>query len=307
MNIAKLVKMVIFAGLLIGAGYFLGSTCELIYQQHALILAPSRELLYLFLRFLLAAGAVALTSGLVAVLVRPLWAGFIVFLLSGLAMLLAWELRPETGILAAVYVLASLLYAWGVASEMDNRIRFSLRPISESQPILLLALAVLASASLYLGYKAQIEREGFSIPSSFKESMLSMIERATEGQLEPRLEGLLEPLLEAQLQELPPELKEKAKETFLSQFSTQKDAFLNQFREQSGEQFTEALDETVKPYERFIPIVLAIFLFQPLLIITRLLGPLPVWILRALFPLLGLLRITKVVTETREMERLSLD
>ncbi len=307
MNIAKLVKMMIFAGLLIGAGCLLGNTCELIYQQHQLVLSPSRELLYLFLRFLLAAGIIALTGGLVAALIRPLWASSIAFLLSGLAMLLAWELKPETGILTAIYVLASLLYSWGVASEMDNRIKFSLRPISESQPILLLALAVLASASLYLGYKAEIGREGFSLPPSFKDSMTNLIEQATEEQLDPRLESLLEPLLEAQLQEIPPELRQKAKETFLNQFNTQKDAFLQQFSEQFDKQFTKFFEEAVKPYERFIPIVLAIALFQPLLIITRLLGPLPVWVLRALFPILGLLRITQVVTETREVERLSLD
>jgi len=33
----------------------------------------------------------------------------------------------------------------------------------------------------------------------------------------------------------------------------------------------------------------------------------PVWILRAVFPLLRLLRVTTVATETREVERLSLD
>jgi len=167
-------------------------------------------------------------------------------------------------------------------------------------------LTVLASVSLYLGYAARIEREGFSIPTSLKESMRDMIEQTIEMQLDPRLEGLLEPILEAQLQEVPPEMREKAKATFLSQFRERKQAFLSQFKGQFDEQFAKLFEESVKPYEKYIPIVLAISLFQPLLIITRLLSPVPVWILSAIFPLLRLVRITRVLTETREVERLSL-
>lgn len=369
MEVAKSLKMAVFTGLLIAAGYFLGSTCELIYHQYELIFSPSRELLFLFLRFLLAVGVIALSGGLVAVLLRPLWLSLLAFLLSGLAMLLAWELKPQIGILAAIYLLASALYVRGVNSEMENRIRFSVRPLSESQPILLLALTVMASAGLYLGYSAEIETEGFTIPSSLKESVMNTVEQTIEGQLEPRLESLVEDQLEALLKglvegqlggelkgqlggepagllggqledllgglvkgqageelkgqledllgdklenlvegqlQISQEVKEKAKEAILSQFREQKEDILSQFSTQFDEQVTKFSDETVKPYERFIPLVFAILLFQPLFIVTRLLGSLPVWMLRALFPLLKLLRITTVETETREVERLSL-
>ena len=66
----KELKIAVFAVLLIAASYFFGDVCERIGQGYELILSPSREILGLALRFFLAMGAVAITAGLVAALVR---------------------------------------------------------------------------------------------------------------------------------------------------------------------------------------------------------------------------------------------
>ena len=103
-------KSTAFAILLIAASYYFGDVCERIGQGYYLILLPSEEILGLALWFFLAMGAVVITAGLVAALVRPLWACFVVFGLSAVAMLLGWELKTSSGILVGAYFIASLIY-----------------------------------------------------------------------------------------------------------------------------------------------------------------------------------------------------
>ena len=66
----------------------------------------------------------------------------------------------------------------------------------------------------------------------------------------------------------------------------------------------EFFDQTVKPNERYIPLIVAGGVFTPLVTVTRLLAWLPSAILSIIFPLLRALRITEVVRETKETERL---
>ena len=169
-------KSAVFAVLLIAASYFFGGVCERIGQGYELILFPSGEVLGLAIRFFLAMGAVAITAGLVAALVRPLWACFLIFALSALAMLLGWELKASGGVLTAVYFIASLIYVQGIAGELDDRLSFSVRPIWHSQPILLTTLAIVACGSFYFGYAAEIEREGFSLPPALVEMVMGRVE-----------------------------------------------------------------------------------------------------------------------------------
>lgn len=268
----KELKSAVFAVLLITASYFFGDVCERIGQGYELILFPSGEVLGLALRFFLAMGAVGLTAGLVAALVRPLWACFIVFSLSALAMLLGWELKATSGVLASVYFIASAIYAQGIAKGLEERLNFSVRPISESQSILLMALIIVACGSLYLGYAAHIEEAGFSIPPSLTDAIMEGVEREIEKRV-----------------------PEAGSEEALAEF---KEGF-----EKGLEEFVE---KTIRPYERFIPLAIALSLFTSLVTITRFLSWIPVLALRVIFPLLTALGVTNVVTETREVKRLTL-
>ena len=267
-------KIAFFAVLLIAAGYLFGHVCQQTQQGYELLFAPSaKDALRLGLWLLAALGAVAFTAGLVAALLRPLWVGFAAFTLSALAMLIGWELRATSGVLAAVYFLASALYAWGVARGLEERLNFSVRPISESQSTLLMALAIVVCASLYLGYAAHIEKEGFSIPPQFTEAIMERMEKEIEKRV-------------------PAAEREKA---------------LAEFREGFERGLGEFEEKAVKPYERFIPLALALSLFMPLVTAIRLLSWIPILILRAAFPLLTALGVTRVVTEMRRVTRLTIE
>ena len=271
MTTSKLVKTIIFIVLLIAASCYLGNICNQIEQLGDTIVSPSLETLYSFLWLLLALALVAITAGLVAALVRPLWICFVAFALSSLAVLFIWGLDLIGIVLAVLYLLAGLLYSRGVAKGIKERITFSVHPIKDNQTILLLALVIAACASFYSGYAAQIEREGFTTPPIVMDMVVGM----AEGQMEGRAD-------------IPPEQKEQ---------------FLAEFREQ----FEQQIAGWIEPYERFIPIGIAVMLFSLLMTIISFIGWIPILVLSAIFAILTASHVTREVTATEEVKRVTID
>lgn len=277
-RVGKVTKMIVLSALLIAAGYFFGLTCGRVSRAYEMIFSPSRDALYLVGQLLLAMGALAVTSGIVAALFRPFWTCLVAFVLSGATILVAWEASLGSGIAVLVYLVASLLYASRVIAELNNRVRFSVGPVAQSQAILLTTLAAVVCASLYLGCADQIEREGFSLPPTARDAITRMvmmpIERRIEGQA-----GLTQ------------EEKEK---------------ILAEVRVEMERQWLEPMEEMLRRYEPFVPIGIAAMLFMSLVSIVRLLSWVPALILGVVFLLLSALRVVHVATETREVERLTL-
>jgi hypothetical protein len=271
-KMSKWVKVIFFAVLLIGAGYYFGTICMQIDQVYKLILAPSKELLVQILWLLLSLSLVLVCAGLVAALIRPVWVGFITFALSGLAVLFGWHISAITGILAFLYVLAGIAYSRSVDGQLNQQIKFSVRPISQSQGILLTVLILVACGSLYLGYAEHIEREGFSIPESYVEILMELMEKQIVAGV---------PIGGGEV--------------------------VIQFREEFQKMIDGFIEGTVEPYERFIPLAMALGLFMPLVTITGLLTWVPALFLKVLFTLLTALGVAKTVTETREVQRLIID
>ena len=269
---SKWVKAIFFAVLLIGAGYFFGTICKQIDQVYKLILAPSKDLLIQILWLLLSLSLVLVCAGLVAALIRPIWMGFIVFAFSGLAVLIGWHISTITGILTLIYVLVGVAYIRSVDGQLNQQIKFSVRPISQSQSILLTVLILIACSSLYLGYAEHIEREGFSIPESYVEILMELMEKQIVARV---------PIGGGEV--------------------------VIQFREEFQKMIDSFIEGTVKPYERYIPLAMALSLFMPLVTITGLLTWVPALFLKVLFTLLTALGVTKTVTEIREVQRLIID
>lgn len=271
MTTSKLVKTIIFIVLLIGASCYLGIICQQIGGLGDTIFSLSMDTLYPFLWLLLALGLVAITAGLVAALVRPLWLCFVAFALSSLAALFIWGLNLIGIGLAVIYFLAGLIYSLGVAKGLKERIAFSLRPIRENQTILLTVMIIAACACFYSGYAAQIEREGFSIPPVAINMVMEIAGRQIEASAD-----------------LTPEQREQV---------------MAEFREQ----FEQQVENTIKPYQQFIPIGIAVMMLSILMTVITLVAWLPILILRAVFAILDVCHVTTVVTETQEVERLIID
>ena len=329
-------KSAVFAVLLIAASYYFGDVCERIGQGYDLILLPSEGILGLALWFFLAMGAVVITAGLVAALVRPLWACFVVFGLSAVAMLLGWGLKASGGILAGVYFIASLIYVERIARELNDRLRFSVRPISQSQRILISTLLIVACGSFYFGYAAEIDREGFSIPPALVEMVADKVENeaikllpedwgeAAMARFRDQVEQVLLDELEKEVASRLPAVQGEA---LMAEFRRQlarvlnnmeeeaserlsaaeRDAIVAELREQFERTLVEFVENAIRPYEQWIPFVFAISLFSLLATITALLSWIPILALMVIFPLLTALGVTREVAETGIVRRLTLD
>jgi len=269
---SKAVKSTFFALLLIASGYFFGAAAETISRHLELFLSFSAEAVAPIVRLLAALGALVLTAALAAALLRPTWVCVIAFILSSLALWVALGLSLINGVLVLVYLAAACLYAGSVIKGLDQRIRFSVQPVSQNQIILVIALMLIVGACFYFLYTTKIDREGFAVPSTAMDKIAEMFE--------------------AQIEARAPEMKPAEREEFLSEF-----------REQAQTQ----VEKFVEPYERYVPLAVALGFVSPLWVAYTLLSWLPGLILQFIFPLLRVLRVTRVVTETREVSRLTLD
>lgn len=220
---------------------------------------------------MLALVLVAITAGLVAALVRPLWICFIAFALASLAVFFIWGLNLIGIVLAVLYLLAGLLYSQGVAKELSERINFSVHPIHANQTILAILVIIAVCTLFYCGYAAQIKREGLTAPPF-------IIDMAT---------GIAEEQIETS-----PGLTSQEKEQAIVEFR---------------QQFEQQMEDAIKPYQRFIPIGVALVLLGLLTLIVRLFSWLPTLILKAIFAILTACHVTSVVTEMQEVKRLTID
>lgn len=271
MRTSKLVKIIIFTALLIAASCYTGYICHRIGQLGDTIFSSSVDTFYPFFWLLLALALVAITAGLVATLVRPLWMCFVAFALSSLGVLFILGLNLIGIVLAVLYLLAGLLYSQGVAKGLNERINFSVRPIKDNQSILLVVLIIAACASFYSGYAAQIEREGLTTPPF----IMDMVVGIAEEQFEENAD-------------LTPEEREQKIADFRRQFERE-------------------LEDSIEPYLQLVPIGIAVMLLGILVTILSLILWLPTLILAGIFATLAVSHVTRVVTETQEVKRLTID
>jgi hypothetical protein len=271
MTTSKLVKTIVFAALLVAASAYVGNIGRQIGQLGDAALALSISTLYPLLWFLVALLFVAVAAGVVAALVRPLWICFVAFALASLALLLFWGLNLIALVLALLYLLAGVLYSRGVAKGLDERIRFSVRPIAENQTALAIVLVIAVCVLFYAGYAAEIEREGFKAPSFVMDIAMEVAERQV---------GAI------------PDLTPEQQEQVIAEFE---------------QLFEQQIEDALKPYQTLIPAAIAFILLGTLTTIVRLFSWFPSLILKGVFALLTASHVAGTVTETREVERLTID
>lgn len=268
----KRIKIAFFTVLLMGSGYYFGTVCRQIGLSYDLLLTPSQEILVLLVWLLLSLCVLLVCAGLVAALLRPKRLGFLAFGLAGLAILLGWEITMFSGILILIFIVVGILCIVGVERELNERIKFSVRAASDEQGLLLIALILLASASLYHGVESYIEEQGLTIPETYTELFMDQLEKRIEEQVSP-------------------EERQKAVAEFRAEFQRTMDEFI---------------ENTVQPYEQFIPLVVVASIFMSLVTITRFLTWIPTILLHLTFALLESTKITKIVREEIEVQRLVL-
>ena len=266
----KWLKIGFLAALLVIAGFFFGVVCRQFGKAYGFLLAPSWDILELLLRILVAALSLTVCAGLVATLLRPLGVAWLAFALSAVAMLVGWEFSLISGILVLIYFLVGSIYASGVVRDMNRRITFSQSSARVGQGLLLAALALLASGSLYANYAVHVEREGFTVPRGYIEDL----EQLVEGQVG----GVVPELLREQV--------------------------LGSFRESFENILQGYIEDLLKPYEGYIAAIVSFGVLLTLLPIMQLLSWVPALVLSVilfLFRALGITRLVYVATEVQKL------
>jgi len=270
MSARRLVAIALLTALLVGAGYSFGRLCSQMEQAHLLFLPFSWDLLRLLLCLLLSLGLLAVAAGAVALLFRPIWVAFVAFLLCSMAVLLGWGISAPRALLALALVPVGMVYAYLVQAELRQRVKFSVGIVAEPQRLLLVALLVAALASFYLGYQRYIEDKGFAVPEKYRSRIVDEVSERVALAAPEALRDSLRSAIRQQLQGL----------------------------------FSDQFSRAIKPVEHYIPAVVALLLFVPLLAVTYLLGWLPVVALWLLFLGLRLTGMVRTTTETLEVKRL---
>ena len=275
MSPKKIVQMVVFGALLAGAGGFFGLVLRWADSGWEYLMPPTWDAFYLGIWFIGAVLAVAVTGGLVAVLLRPFWVAAVAFAVSALAMFFTWDISMIGIIVAVIYLLMGLLYVLAVRGEIENRIKFSVWHLMRPQIILLMLLTAFACTSIYFGYAEEIDKNGFT----FSEETTDWIVNVTDEHIMDKMfpEGTLSDME----------------------------------RQDALDELRDYLEDDVKsdmePYEDYTPVGLAAIVFGIMLPITLLLSWIPILILSLVF--IPLIRFGAVKKSAKAVEviRLSIE
>lgn len=175
------------------------------------------------------------------------------------------------------YLVLAILYARSVIGELNERLSFSVRPIKEGQGSLIIALIMLVSISLGLGYKQDALRHGFIFPPAYTQIMKEIVFPRLQTQFESQ-------------REMSPEEKAAALEKAEEEF----------------ERSLLGMETTIQPYAAYIWVVLAFIVSGILNFLQSFVSWVPPLVLSGIFPLLKKLGMTRVVSEMGEIERLIL-
>ena len=265
-------KIALLAALLIAAALAFGIMCRRMAAAYRLLLPPPGPLLRLLLLLWLSMQAMAVAAGVVAVLFRPQQAAYLTFALSGLALLAGWGWAPSHLALTLLYIAAGALFTALTQRDLQQRIRFSVRPVGENWRLVMMVLLVLAVASFYLGFAEHVRSEGFSLP-------------------EQQVEGLTAEVAH-----------EVVAATPLSRLDLLRDEAVRQVQRV----LRDLLERQLRRVERYIPPFAAIVLFVLLFAVVWLSWWMPMLILVVLFPLLTALGLAKWTVEIVEVQRLAI-
>lgn len=257
---------------LVAAGWFFGTVCRRMEANHLLLVFAGWDGLSLLGCLVLALALLALTSGVVSLLFRPLWIAAVALLLSGLALFFSWGVNVRHVWPTLLFVVAALSHAAITQADVGRRIRFSIISVSASQLGFIVVLLSVAVVAFYTGAAGYIQVEGFSVPERYSEQFA---ERLAAGAAAP----------------FPTLMQEQVYKTV---------------RSSAAQLLTEELRRLMEPVAPYVPIMAALALFLSLLVVCYALSWLILPVLWLAFVLFKAIGVTRIAVETAEVERVVL-
>ncbi len=268
----RVLKIVLLTLPLIAAAWFFGLVCRRVEAGHLLLALTVRDLVPLLRDLVLALAALAITSGIVALLFQPLWIAGAAFALCGLAVLWSWGVTPPHALLALVFLLAGLAHCALTQHDLSQSIRFSVGSAALSQLGLLIVLAAVVAGALHMGATGYIREQGFSIPQQYS------------GEFAERLASRAAAPFPALVQE----------------------QVYDTVRSYAEQLLTEELKQLMRPVTPYVPVAAALVLFLPLLAVCLVISLLALPVLWLLLVLLKAAGVIRAGTQTIEVQKVML-
>lgn len=268
------IKTACFILLYVLASLFLTDACKQVADRYLTIVMFSSGILDIALYLLITASCFVLTTGLVAVLVRPFWLLYITAAVPALIYLLINGISESSLILGLLFWGSVCMYAISVQKKSDNQISFSMHPLVEANKIILLTLVTIISINIALGYAQDAKRRNFIFP--------------------PEIKVIATDFMNNQVKQL------VDRQTIIGQ--PEKDAAMDKAKQETDKMWS-GLEEIVKPFSRYIPLLLGISFYITLQSANMLISWIPLLLLSLVFPLLKKLGVTRQKTEMREVSQ----
>ncbi len=280
LNWFYVIKTVTIALLFLGATIFFAYVCDRIQNEYLALLMDPQANLALAIMILAAILALCAATGILVALVRPVWLGLICFLTSALLLVEIMGISVSSLIITAVYLLFATTYSQSVTAKLGNQIKFTLHPLADGQRLSLLVLVLIVSAAFGLGYYNDSVNRNFIIPPEIKtEVSKSIIRQAADG-----IDKM--------------ETKPSEEEIKIA---------MAKANENVDKMWKSLEDQIMVAKFPLMPVMMGSLLMTVLQILMIFISWVPLVLMQIIFSLLKVTRFSKILTETREVETLTLE
>lgn len=271
---AHLIKVAVIIVAFVCAAAFLATVNMDLQNNYFLLLIPSAATVPWLIRLAVAIILFVMLSGVLSVLVRPIWLALIASILAVVVYAMILGSDSATWIAAGLLGAALFVFVLYVGKQLKNQINFSAHPFSDMKLLLLSVLAISTCVSFGLGYIKDSTQHNYIVPPQVNNALGDLAALLAKSTIDQ--------------QPLKPE---------------QKTAALEQVRKaaMSG---LEGMEKNLGPYKSSIPWLLGFTLFSILTTVFFLLGFVPLLLAKLLFALLRVTGFAKVTTEMREVKHL---
>lgn len=264
--------------LIVCVGFFAKVSASLSDDYFLLIMPTAAKTIPWLIRLAISSLLFAVSAGVVAVIVRPVWVAVLTYLAGAFVYVFVVGANNTTWIVAGIIFACMSLYALYVSKQLKNQVNFSLHPLSDMKMILFSLLAALISVSFALGYSTDSARHGgYIFPPEIKTLGVNYL----YDQQKPLIEK--QPGTKAQ--------KEKA---------------LKAAREKMQSTIDDA-EKAFKPIQTAIPAMLGASLFFIAQLVFILLSFVAMGLLSLLFFILKITHFTHLANEMREVTYITLE
>lgn len=274
--VAKTACCVIF--FIVCVGFFAKVSAALSNDYFLLIMPTAGKTIPWLIRLAISSLLFAVSAGVVAVIVRPIWIAVLTYLVGAFLYVLIAGSSSATWIVAAIIFVCMSLYALYISKQLRNQVNFSLHPLSDMKVLLFSLLAALISVSFALGYSTDSARHGgYILPPEIKTLGVNYL----YDQQKPLIDA--QPGTKAQ--------KEKALKAAHDKMQSTVDD----------------MEKGLKPIQVGIPFMLGVSLFFIIQLIFILLSFVAMASLSLLFFILKVTHFTHLANEMREVTYITLE